>query len=71
LFVGDYCELNGITFAWNREKAWGNLSKHGVAFQQAVKAFFDPFARVIDASPEEEARDAVPHWSDMKRKAHV
>jgi uncharacterized DUF497 family protein len=56
--MDEYFELNGITFIWNREKAGRNLAKHGVAFGQAAEIFFDPFVRVIDASPEE-ARDAV------------
>jgi uncharacterized DUF497 family protein len=57
--MDEYFELSGITFLWNQEKAWRNLAKHGVVFEQAAEAFFDPFVRVIDASPEEEARDAV------------
>jgi uncharacterized DUF497 family protein len=57
--MDEYFELNGIRFVWNREKARRNLAKHGVAFEQAAEAFFDPFIRVIDASPEEGARDAV------------
>ena len=52
-------ELNGINFFWNREKARTNLAKHDVSFEQAAEAFFDPFFRVVDASSEDEARDAV------------
>ncbi len=52
-------ERNGITFVWNEEKARQNLEKHAVTFKQAASAFFDPFLRVTDASPEEEARDAI------------
>ena len=52
-------ELNGISFVWDAAKAQSNLSKHRVSFEQAAEAFFDPFLRVVDASPEEEARDAV------------
>jgi uncharacterized DUF497 family protein len=55
-----YFVLNGITFAWNDEKARVNPLKHnGVTFQQAAEAFFDPFFVVIDASRNDEARDAV------------
>ena len=32
-------ELNRITFIWNREKARGNLVKHGVTFEQAANIF--------------------------------
>lgn len=52
-------ELNGISFVWSKAKARKNFEKHGVTFQQASEAFFDPFLCIVDASPEEEVRDAV------------
>jgi uncharacterized protein len=55
-----YFVLNGITFLWDDEKARINPRKHdGITFQQASEAFFDPFLVVVDASRNEEARDAV------------
>ncbi len=55
-----YFVLNDITFVWNNEKARNNPKKHdGVTFQQATEAFFDPFLVVVDASRNDEARDAV------------
>lgn len=55
-----YFVLHGITFIWNAQKARTNLNKHdGVTFQQAAEAFFDPFLILIDASRNDEARDAV------------
>ncbi|NJL37888.1 MAG: BrnT family toxin [Leptolyngbyaceae cyanobacterium RM2_2_4] len=52
--------LNGVTFVWNDEKARINLINHdGVTFQQAAEAFFDPLLVVVDASRNDEARDAV------------
>ncbi|MEH2172079.1 BrnT family toxin [Nostoc sp.] len=52
--------LNGVTFLWNEEKAWINPSNYdGITFQQAVEAFFDPFLVVVDASRNDEERDAV------------
>ena len=51
--------LQDITFLWNVQKAQTNLLKHGLTFEQACEVFFDPFIRVVDASAEEEARDAV------------
>ena len=33
--------------------------KHGIRFDEAVEAFFDPFLRLIDASRNDQARDAV------------
>jgi hypothetical protein len=57
--MDQFLELNGIIFVWNRAKAQANLAKHGVAFEQAAEAFFDPFFRLVDAGPDEEARDAI------------
>ncbi len=55
-----YFSLNGITFVWNEAKAQLNPIKHdGVTFQQAAEAFFDPLLVVVDASRNDEARDAV------------
>jgi len=47
-------ELNGIMFVWDESKARKNLAKHEIMFEQATEVFFDPFFRVIDASPEDE-----------------
>ena len=52
-------DLYGISFVWSRTKARDNLRKHGVAFEQAAEAFFDPFLHVVDASSDDEARDAI------------
>ena len=55
-----YFPLNGITFVWNDQKAAANPLKHdGITFPQAAEAFFDPFLAVIDASQNNEARDAA------------
>jgi uncharacterized protein len=55
-----YFVLNGVTFVWNDEKAQINPKNHdGITFQQATEAFFDPFLIVLDASGNNEARDAV------------
>jgi uncharacterized DUF497 family protein len=40
-------QLHKIAFEWDSEKANTNLSKHGVPFETACEAFFDPFVRVI------------------------
>ncbi|MBD2270674.1 BrnT family toxin [Anabaena sp. FACHB-1391] len=55
-----YFVLNGITFVWNEEKSLNNLSKHnGITFKQAAEAFFDPFIKIVDASRNDETRDAI------------
>lgn len=59
---------NEICFIWDDEKAQKNKSKHdGISFEQAADAFFDPFLKVVDASRNNETRDAVigmdKHWN--------
>ena len=55
-----YFVLNSITFVWNDEKEQSNPGKHdGITFQQAAEAFFDPFLIVVDASRNNQTRDAV------------
>ena len=52
-------DLNGITFVWRQQKAQSNHTKHGVSFERAAEAFFDPFAKLVDASTGEDAREAL------------
>ncbi|MGB7084565.1 MAG: BrnT family toxin [Phormidesmis sp.] len=55
-----YFPLNGITFVWSDQKAKANPLKHdGITFPKAAEAFFDPLLVVVDASRNDEARDAV------------
>jgi uncharacterized protein len=55
-----YFVLNGVTFIWNADKARINPINHdGITFQQATEAFFDPFLILVDASRNNEVRDAV------------
>ncbi len=65
--MDEYFKLNGISFVWDQAKARTNHAKHGIAFEQAVEAFFDPFLRVVDASPDDETRDTIigmdKHWN--------
>ncbi len=35
----------GLRFEWDREKAEGNLKRHGVTFSEASTVFNDPFSR--------------------------
>ena len=41
--------LRGIAFEWHIEKAAANQTKHGVDFETACQAFFDPFFLILDA----------------------
>jgi uncharacterized DUF497 family protein len=52
--------LKGMDFIWHVEKNRRNArDHHGVTFEQAAEAFFDPFMRVRDASRHDETRDAL------------
>ena len=60
--------LHSITFIWDEHKAQENPRHHdGVTFEQAAEAFFDPFLKGVDASRNDEARDAIIgmdiHWN--------
>lgn len=37
-----------MRFEWDPEKAKRNLKKHGVSFDEAVTAFFDPLSATFD-----------------------
>ena len=63
--------LDEICFVWDEAKAAMNLRKHGVSFEQAAEAFFDPFARLTDASVEEEHREAVLGTDENSRLPFV
>jgi len=49
----------GQRFVWNKEKAAANLKKHGISFEMACEVFFDPFVRIVEASPGDEERNAA------------
>lgn len=52
-------EHNGLLCVWDATKAKRNRQKHGIDFEQACEVFFDPFMRLVNASRNDEARDAV------------
>ncbi len=53
-------ELNGIQFEWDSRKADTNFQKHGLSFEAACEAFFDPFIRVVDVEDvDEESRESI------------
>lgn len=52
-------DLNGACFVWNKNKAESNPAKHGLSFEVAAVAFFDPLLRFEDTSRNEDARGAV------------
>jgi uncharacterized DUF497 family protein len=66
-------ELRGVRFTWDVQKAASNEARHGVSFEEAAEAFFDPFLRVVDASPDSgvEQRDAVIGYDAVSRLLFV
>jgi uncharacterized DUF497 family protein len=51
-------EFNNITFSWHDRKLAVNERKHRISLEQAAQAYFDPFARFVDASRHGEHREA-------------
>lgn len=51
--------VDGTDFVWSREKADANFRKHGVRFDDALAAFFDPLLVLADASRNGQSRQAV------------
>lgn len=56
----------GLIFEWDSAKAGANLSKHGVSFELACEAFFDPFLKVITAPGSDEPRDAIVGYTESQ-----
>jgi uncharacterized DUF497 family protein len=59
--------LQGLEFEWDEDKARRNVEKHGVTFEEATEAFFDPFYQTGDASVNDELRDFVLGYSLAQR----
>jgi|SRR5579863_6171089 len=49
----------GQRFRWDTNKAQANFKKHGIRFELACEVFFDPFVALVDATVEDDAREAV------------
>ena len=58
-----------LVFEWHPAKATANLSKHGVAFEEAATVFADPLARIFDDPDhsEAEAREIIVGHSEDQR----
>ena len=64
-------ELNGDRFVWDAAKAARNLIKHGVRFEEAATVFADPLFVLVDASRNQEAREAVLGFDSTGRLLYV
>jgi uncharacterized DUF497 family protein len=60
-------ELAGELFVRDSTKAESNWHKHGVRFEEAATVFFDPLFVLVDASHNEEARQAVIGFDSTAR----
>lgn len=60
-------QLQGVLFEWDENKAQTNIQKHGVAFEEAVEVFFDPFYQTGDASVSDEERDFIIGYTFSQR----
>ncbi len=59
--------FQGTEFEWDDAKARANYDKHGVAFDEAVEVFFDPFHVSGDATRGEEERQFMIGYSLSQR----
>jgi len=64
-------ELNGDSFVWNATKARKNLRKHGVRFEEAAGVFSDPAFVLVQASRNDEAREAAIGFDLVGRLLYV
>ena len=65
-------KLNETAFVWDSEKEKANIRNHdGISFRLAATAFFDPFLKLIDASRNDETRDAIVGFDKKGRLLFV
>lgn len=64
-------ELYGDTFIWDVRKAESNLRKHGVRFEEAATVFFDPLFVMVEASRNQERRQAAIGFSATGRLLYI
>lgn len=55
--------FQGVTFAWDADKAQSNIEKHGVTFAEAVEVFFDPFYQTGEATEDGEPCEFILGYS--------
>jgi uncharacterized DUF497 family protein len=49
----------GLRFVWKADKAQAHSAKHAVTFEEACEVFFDPLYISVDATKDDEAREAA------------
>ena len=61
-----------ILFTWDSDKNHRNRSKHGVSFDDASEAFFDPFLRTFEATVETgEGREVLIGMTESWRLLYI
>jgi uncharacterized protein len=66
-----YFLYRGQSFVWDGLKAVENRAKHGITFEEACEAFFDPYSEFLDASVDEESRIALLGLIRTKKLLYV
>ena len=66
-----HLSLGGDEFVWNEGKARRNAVKHGVRFEEAATVFGDTFFVRVQASRNDEAREAAIGFDAMGRLLYV
>jgi uncharacterized DUF497 family protein len=56
-----------IRFEWDPTKAAGNLRKHGLSFETAVRVFADPFALTV----QDRIEGGEPRWQTRHGRRRV
>lgn len=65
------CSIGGNDFVWNAAKAASNLRKHRIRFEDAATVFLDPLLVLVDASRQDEARNAAIGFDHSARLLFV
>lgn len=60
-------QSGGTDFVWNIAKADENRRWHGVSFEEAASVFMDPLIAIMEASRNEEVRQAVIGFDHQAR----
>jgi uncharacterized DUF497 family protein len=63
--------LQGCDFSWNAAKAIETQRARGIRFEDAATVFFDPLLRIVDASRNDDARDAAIGFDTRARLMFV
>jgi uncharacterized DUF497 family protein len=57
--VDELYQREDLRFVWDADKAFINITKHGLSFEQACDVFFDPLMQLWEASPNDDTRLAA------------